>query len=212
MKDFNNNNQEYISLQEATKFCVYSQEYLALRARQGKLKSVKLGRNWVTTKEWLGDYAGKVAEYNNSINNIKTERVEMVKVKAETRLPPKNLPIVRFPNLKLGIENLRFGFAAALLLVLIADGVVFEQNSLVKGYNDFLPYAKEISGTGELFVKNATQNIQKLPEIIGKISDDFVAVTANYKDAIKLSSHVFENYGQWLRGQISEAWLKNIVR
>ena len=90
--------------------------------------------------------------------------------------------------------------------------MVFEQNSLVKGYNDFLPYAKEISGTGELFVKNATQNIEKPPEIIGKISDDFVAVTANYKDAIKLSSHVFENYGQWLRGQISEAWLKNIVR
>lgn len=46
----------YISLQQATKFCNYSQEYLSLRARQGKLKSLKLGRNWVTTKEWLEEY------------------------------------------------------------------------------------------------------------------------------------------------------------
>ncbi|MEK7503371.1 MAG: hypothetical protein AAB577_00050 [Patescibacteria group bacterium] len=190
MEDRNNNNQEYISLQEATKFCAYSQEYLALRARQGKLKSVKLGRNWVTTKEWLGDYAGRVVEYNNSINNIKTKKVEIIKAKAEMRLPPENLPIVRFPHLKLGLENLRFGFAAALLLALIADGVVFEQNSLTKGYNDFLPYAKEISGTGKLFIKNA-----------GKISDD-----------LKSSSYVFKDYSQWLKGQISEAWLKNIAR
>jgi len=43
----------YISLQEVTKFCNYSQEYLALRARQGKLKAIKIGRNWVTKKEWL---------------------------------------------------------------------------------------------------------------------------------------------------------------
>ncbi|KKT17555.1 MAG: Fic family protein [Parcubacteria group bacterium GW2011_GWB1_43_6] len=65
----NNNNFEYISLQDATKFCNYSQEYLSLRARTGKLKSVKLGRNWVTTREWLVDYAGRVEEYTESINN-----------------------------------------------------------------------------------------------------------------------------------------------
>ncbi len=44
---------EYISLKDASKLCSYSQDYLSLRARQGKLKAVKVGRNWMTTKEWL---------------------------------------------------------------------------------------------------------------------------------------------------------------
>ena len=47
---------DYISLKEATKYCNYSQDYLKLRARQGKLKAVKIGRNWVTTREWVEEY------------------------------------------------------------------------------------------------------------------------------------------------------------
>jgi len=47
----------YISLKEATKYCNYSQDYLKLRARQGKLKAVKIGRNWATTREWVEEYA-----------------------------------------------------------------------------------------------------------------------------------------------------------
>ena len=46
----------YISLKEAAKYCPYSQDYLKLRARQGKLKAVKMGRNWFTTREWLEEY------------------------------------------------------------------------------------------------------------------------------------------------------------
>ena len=71
--------ENYISLQEATEYCDYSQEYLSLRARQGKLKSVKFGRNWVTKKEWLDEYLQKVEEYNN----FKIKQVS----------PPKNLPV-----------------------------------------------------------------------------------------------------------------------
>lgn len=57
---------KYISLLEAAKYSkVYSQEYLSLRARQEKLKAVKLGRNWVTTKAWIDDYV-------NDENNVKT--------------------------------------------------------------------------------------------------------------------------------------------
>lgn len=197
-----NDNQEYISLQEATKFCAYSQEYLALRARQGKLKSVKLGRNWVTTKEWLEDYADRVVEYNNSINNIKTKKGEMTKAEAKKYPPPENLPIVRFPNLKLGLEDMRFGFAAALLLTLILGGVVFEQKNLAKDYNNLLPYIEEIAGVGDLFVKNTAQNIVELSRVAGKLSDDFIVLAAN----------VFEEYSQWLKGQISETWLEKIVR
>ena len=48
--------EKYISLKEASEQCPYSQDYLKLRARQGKLKAVKMGRNWFITKEWLEIY------------------------------------------------------------------------------------------------------------------------------------------------------------
>jgi len=48
--------EKYISLKEAAKYCPYSSDYLKLRARQGKLRAVKMGRNWFTTKEWLKIY------------------------------------------------------------------------------------------------------------------------------------------------------------
>lgn len=54
---------DYISLVEATKYCKYSQEYLSLRARQGKLKAVKRGRNWFTTKQWLNEYTSNFDDY-----------------------------------------------------------------------------------------------------------------------------------------------------
>ena len=46
----------YISLQEASKFCDYSAEYLSYLARNGKLKAVKIRRNWMTTKEAVFNY------------------------------------------------------------------------------------------------------------------------------------------------------------
>ena len=60
---------DYISLQEATRFCNYSQDYLKLRARQGKLKAIKIGRNWVTTKDWLREYSERVEKYWSKPNS-----------------------------------------------------------------------------------------------------------------------------------------------
>lgn len=48
--------EDYISLAEASKLCPYSQEYLSLMARKGKLESIKLGRNWVTTRKAIREY------------------------------------------------------------------------------------------------------------------------------------------------------------
>ena len=50
------NNEEYISLAEASKISPYSQEYLSLLARKGKLETIKLGRNWVTTRKAIKEY------------------------------------------------------------------------------------------------------------------------------------------------------------
>ena len=62
----------YISLREAAKYCSYSQDYLKLRARQGKFRAVKIGRNWVTTKEWLKDYLrqGRVAPLGGATSGV----------------------------------------------------------------------------------------------------------------------------------------------
>ncbi|MBI2579056.1 MAG: Fic family protein [Candidatus Aenigmarchaeota archaeon] len=47
---------EYISLTEAAKDTPYSQDYLSLLARKGRIDAVKLGRNWVTTRKAVQDY------------------------------------------------------------------------------------------------------------------------------------------------------------
>ena len=66
-------NLEYISLKEATKFCKYSQDYLKLRSRQGKLRAVKIGRNWLTKKEWIEEYL------KDNKNNKKTPPAQAAK-------------------------------------------------------------------------------------------------------------------------------------
>lgn len=60
----------YISLSEAANRSKYSQEYLSLRARQGKLKALKFGRNWVTTPGWLEDYLYATEESMNQLKQI----------------------------------------------------------------------------------------------------------------------------------------------
>lgn len=46
----------WIPLVDAAKGTPYSQEYLSLLARTGKLRATKRGRNWVTTKRAIAEY------------------------------------------------------------------------------------------------------------------------------------------------------------
>ncbi len=50
----------FINLKDATKYCDYSQEYLSLLARKGKIAAVKINRNWMTTKEAIEEYTKSV--------------------------------------------------------------------------------------------------------------------------------------------------------
>jgi Fic family protein len=59
-KDDKEDRYGYISLQEASKICEYGIEYLSYLARTGRLKAVKIQRNWLTTKESLTDYIESV--------------------------------------------------------------------------------------------------------------------------------------------------------
>ncbi|MBI2642125.1 MAG: hypothetical protein HYW96_00940, partial [Candidatus Wildermuthbacteria bacterium] len=77
---------KYISLLEASKISSYSQEYLSLRARQNKLRALKIGRNWVTTKAWL-------KEYTKITGKTPGVFVQQPGVSAKFVEPPANLPI-----------------------------------------------------------------------------------------------------------------------
>ena len=80
-----NKQQNYISLMEASRLCEYSQEYLSLRARQGKLKAVKMGRNWFTTKEWLDEY---VNVNKNIISDKDKENQSLIR-----KIPAESAPV-----------------------------------------------------------------------------------------------------------------------
>jgi len=47
---------DLLSLAEIAKGMPYSQEYLSLLVRQGKIAAIKLGRNWLTTQKAVHDY------------------------------------------------------------------------------------------------------------------------------------------------------------
>jgi len=50
----------FITLKEATKYCDYSREYLSLLSRKGRLASIKIGKDWMTTKEAIEEYLGSI--------------------------------------------------------------------------------------------------------------------------------------------------------
>lgn len=47
---------DLLSMSEAARYTPYAAEYLSLRAKTGKLKAVKVGKNWITTKPAILDY------------------------------------------------------------------------------------------------------------------------------------------------------------
>ncbi|MBN2014265.1 MAG: Fic family protein [Candidatus Altiarchaeota archaeon] len=49
--------EEYITLAEAAKNTPYSQDYLSLLARRGKIEAIKIGRNWHVKKKTVKEYA-----------------------------------------------------------------------------------------------------------------------------------------------------------
>ena len=53
---------EWLPLREAAELTPYSQEYLSLLARTGKLEAIKRGRNWVTTRQALERYLESVGK------------------------------------------------------------------------------------------------------------------------------------------------------
>ena len=56
----------WILLRDASQGTPYSQEYLSLLARKGRLEAIKRGRNWYTTRKALDEYLRSVGKRNKS--------------------------------------------------------------------------------------------------------------------------------------------------
>jgi len=63
---------DLISLAEAAKLTPYSQEYLSLLARKGRLHALKRRRNWVTTRKEVEGYLASVGVNKKSPKSLKS--------------------------------------------------------------------------------------------------------------------------------------------
>jgi len=82
---------QFISLAAAAKMTNYSQDYISLLCRQGKLKAEKLGRNWVTTKEWIDEYVDKAAGKIVDTVPVKIKEVDKKEKTGENKAAVKPL-------------------------------------------------------------------------------------------------------------------------
>src|SRR3989344_3841749 len=81
IKNINDKNFQYIPLSEAAEILSTSRDYTNVLVRRGKLRAVKLGRNWVTTKEWIEEYRNpKTSEFEN-LKNSETVEFQNLKTK-----------------------------------------------------------------------------------------------------------------------------------
>ncbi|MBI2041517.1 MAG: hypothetical protein HYT20_00675 [Candidatus Nealsonbacteria bacterium] len=208
----------YISLQQATKFCNYSQEYLSLRARQGKLKSLKLGRNWVTTKEWLEEYLSSNGNGNAMAGFTKSHKFvcDFVNRKIE---PPYNLPVEPdnfFPQ-KIFKKNIferfrtldlkpRTSFIFALVFIMIAAGGVFGKENFLSAYKDISPRID--SGISEIL-----SNLSGFRKSVSQEEIFVGGASVTVGDAAGSANGIILDYAKWAGRQIKQSYLvKNYIR
>src|SRR4030042_1022426 len=208
--------ENYISLLEATKICKYSQEYLSLRARQGKLNALKIGRNWVTKKEWLEQYLVKADDYKNNLNgNGKKNKIKKEEKKSELDarfvVPPRNLPVgeielvpvspfsyrlseILLKKFKQAITNpaTRFGFAFVLILILMATAFVSNKDSLSQFSKDAGVYEtlNVFKDYGQ-WAKNKIEEIPGVKEISEQIKKETKIVEEQSDQRFQLFSEIF---------------------
>ncbi len=205
-----------------------------MRARQGKLKAIKIGKKWVTKKEWLEDYVFEVEEYKSSIYQERTEEIkeeikeevkeeikEEVKEKKDKEIlekvaetfAPRNLPVGEFefilPSRFVKKPTFQFGLVFVLLLFLLIAGGTFGKVALKNALNNISQTAYSIGETRHhKVVKPVSQNLarvfQGVKKGVSKITDKIIEDEINVA-AIENTITVFEEYTIWLGTNINEA-------
>jgi len=199
--------ENYISLQEATKYCDYSQEYLSLRARQGKLEAIKLGRNWMTKREWVEKYMVRTEEYNDSLEVLKVKNSK--EVKKET-WPPANLPIGEFDErefveimplqIKEPAIGLRFAFATVLVFVLLIAGGILVLPNFVKQNLKELTIDNKLSSFTYILEETGEVIVEEVRYTTSQITKGSFFTVINSQD-------IFKEYIHWLGDTIKTGTL-----
>ncbi|MDD5750127.1 MAG: hypothetical protein PHU56_00545 [Candidatus Pacebacteria bacterium] len=135
----------YLSLAEAEIYSGYSQEYLGLRARQGKLRAVKIGRNWLTKKEWVDDYKIKLG--------ISERRLPvepgLTKITAIGRIGRLPQPGKLFHPIKEAFQNFIFIIKAKKPAMILGAFLIFCSAGLAAGYPYAENFMRSLSGHSE---------------------------------------------------------------
>ena len=181
---------EYISLQEAARLCSYSQEYLSLRARQGKLKALKLGRNWVCTKEWLQEYISQSGK-----PGFKQEKARL-----RVADPPRNLPIYA-PDAEIWEDE-------------IPDDIARQ-----KEFQRKFQFAFATGLVAALLLAAVFQGHQGIFTVTGKASEEIISFAASLQDIVQEKGFAIVSEVQtWQTASVGEiaknyfAWLGEQVR
>ena len=206
---------EYISLTKATEYCDYSQEYLSLRARQGKLKAKKFGRNWATTKEWVEDYFAKT---NSQQARAKSKKANwfsfsyhkyfsaFARALGEVGETIKKSKIIfQAPEFKyiiagvLAFAILEYGFAYAgptlsMSKDFFVEGLAVFSEETNKGVSNFSESAWSFSDTVSEIVKVPSVNIPHAPTVSIPIVKVPPVPSVNIPPAPRINVQSFANF------------------
>lgn len=197
------NSENYISLMDATKLCDYSQEYLSLRARRGKLKSVKQGRNWVTTKEWLDAYIKKTESYKEELVKKNRDKEYFFKIKTTPFALDKKIfekPISVFVSQEKYLPAINYYESAASISDLLPpDNLPIESIRFAKfnKHETFLSFLKIGFSLGLIFgILIGALIFNRF--YFGNLLDSSHAVLSGFFENLAYTGNTFKNYFSWL--------------
>ncbi len=127
MKDKNKKEKiEYISLFEAAKISGYAQDYLSLLCRQGKLKGEKIGRNWVTTYQWLDEYQRNLISDMALKKNSIAPKKDFKEIESVERITEKKNKFLK--RIKIFYKRAELVLAASLCFIILFSGFTYAKN------------------------------------------------------------------------------------
>ena len=193
-------------MQEASKYCQYTQEYLSLRARQKKLKAVKQGRNWFTTTDWLLEYIGEAKGYKERIAENRKEEKETDGSSESFKFvqPPVNLPVEGLfpaspsmrvlPRQKLGTPELfKVAGAFAIVIVLLGYASVLSRDTLREVSRELEPaqyFTSSVGSAGKSYLNWFEENL------FGLTNEIFYGIQSAHKSIVSGIRSLGEQVGQ----------------
>lgn len=172
---------QFISLAAAAKMTNYSQDYISLLCRQGKMKAEKLGRNWVTTKEWVYEYVDRTDGKGASVVPVKVKEVEKKaeekekekESKAEKREAPKPL---------FGSTILEMSIFCTVSVIMLANMIGFS-NGIKEVNRNFNLVQEIISRQNFLSAQRATQKNEEVLTAADDAADAAASADSGSGDA-----------------------------